>query len=67
MTTSSDHPSPTEPTATADHWLELTALLDHQSTHEFGNWIDEELAQLEEELRSFVTNNSLSKSLRQDR
>lgn len=63
MTTSSDHRTPAV-TSYGDHWLELTATLCLASTDEFGDWISRDLAKMERELYSYVTHNSLRKSLR---
>lgn len=64
MTTSSDHRTPPQLPSHGDHWLELTATLCRESTSEFGDWLSDELALLEEELDSYVTPRSLGKSLR---
>jgi hypothetical protein len=47
-----------------DHWLDLTATLCRASTDEFGDWISRDLAKMERQLYSYVTHNSLQKSLR---
>ncbi len=67
MTTSSDHRTPSEMPSHGDHWLALTAMLCRKSTGEFGDWLSDELATLEQELDSYVTPRSLGKSLRRSR
>ncbi len=64
MTTSSDHRTPSNPRPSGEHWYELTATLSPESKEEFGNWLRSQLECLEYELDSFVTQNSLRKSLR---
>ncbi len=70
MTTSSDHrnpsssPQPSANWAGGEHWFELTATLSPESTEEFGEWLSESLAIMEDELDSFITPNSLHKSFR---
>lgn len=72
MTTSSDHqnpssPQPSENWSGGEHWFELTATLSPESTEEFGEWLRDELAALENELDLFVTPNSLLKSIRRSK
>ncbi len=69
MTTSSDHrnpssPQPSENWGSGEHWFELTATLSPESTEQFGEWLKDELSSLENELDSFITPNSLRKSIR---
>ncbi len=64
MPTSSDHRDPPVPIPHGDHWLDLTATLCRDATNEFGDWLSNELAMMDEELNSYVTPNSLRKSLR---
>lgn len=69
MTTSSDYHQPTASKSAdqwsgGEHWYELTATLSPESKELFANWIDEELACLEDELNRFVTPNSLKGSRR---
>ena len=64
MTTSSDHRTPSAPRPSGDHWAELTATLPEVPVEELGTWLDQQLNQLQEELESYVTPNSLRKSLR---
>lgn len=63
MTTSSDHRTP-PPQPSGEHWYELTATLPEKSTEALGDWLDNELRMLEDELERFVTPQSLRKSLR---
>lgn len=67
MKTSSDHRDPTKPHSapswTGEHWFEMTATLSPESTEAFAQWLNEELTALEEELDSFVTPNSLRRSM----
>ena len=63
MTTSSDQKKPTPPLR-GDHWEELTATLTPEMTEEFSIWLGQELETLEAELESYVTPDSLRKSLR---
>ncbi|MGI9470237.1 MAG: hypothetical protein ACR2NZ_01810 [Rubripirellula sp.] len=63
MTTSSDHRTPPPPPS-GEHWYELTATLSAESTEAFGSWLEDELQTLEDELESFVTPQSLRKTLR---
>ena len=63
MPTSSEYQAPT-PQPEGDHWSELTATLSEESRQAFGEWLGHELDELVDELESFVTPNSLSKSLR---
>lgn len=65
MTTSSDQRTESPPHG--DHWLELTATLSRQPTEEFGQWIDDELQQLEADLHRYVTPGSCHKSLMRSR
>jgi len=53
MTTSSDHQTP--PTASGEHWYELTATLTQTSCELFGDWLSQELETLESELEQFTT------------
>lgn len=55
MTTSSDHRKPELPTPSGEHWLSLTATLSKESTDEFGDWLSENLHDLEALLEVFVT------------
>lgn len=64
MTTSSNQRTPSAPRPHGDHWLELTATLCRESKEEFGDWLSGELTLMEQELNSYVTPNSLRKSLR---
>jgi hypothetical protein len=64
MTTSSDHLTKSTPRPSGAHWHELTATLSPESKEKFGDWLSQQLAELESELDSFVTPNSLLKSLR---
>ena len=69
MKTSSDHqypssPQPRENWAGGEHWFELTATLSPESTEKFADWLTLELSAMEEELDSFVTPNSLHRSIR---
>ena len=64
MTTSSDYRTPSAPQPSGEHWYELTATLSPESAQEFGDWLSQELAGLESDLESYVTPNSLRKSLR---
>ena len=61
MTTSSDHRSHS-PTPDGEHWSELTATLTPESTECLSDWLSEDLAALEDELRIYVTPNSLRRS-----
>ncbi|TWU39283.1 hypothetical protein [Novipirellula artificiosorum] len=61
MTTSSEHRAPTPEEGT---WHALTATLSPQSTDQFDEWVSEQLQDLEEHLREFVSPRSLQKSLR---
>jgi len=63
MTTSSDHRTPPAPQPSGEHWYELTATLSAESTEEFGDWLSQELAGLENKLDLYVTPNSLCKGL----
>lgn len=72
MTTSSDHrnpssPQPRENWGGGEHWFELTATLSTESTEQFGDWLKDELSTLESELDSFITPNSLRKSMRRSK
>jgi hypothetical protein len=64
MTTSSDHQTQSAPRPSGAHWHELTATLSPKSKEEFGDWLSDQLAGLERELDSYVTPDSLRKSLR---
>ncbi len=56
MTTSNNPKTP--PTASGEHWYELTATLTQQSCELFGDWLNQELAALESELEKFTTERS---------
>jgi hypothetical protein len=62
MTTSSDHRTPSRPGLTGEHWLALTATLSRESTAAFGDWLSDELKQLEERLSMFESPRSRRKS-----
>lgn len=64
MNTSSDHRTPSASRPCGKHWDELTATLAAKSTDEFATWLSQELEILVSELDTFVTPNSLRKSLR---
>ncbi len=73
MTFSNDHQDSTVPDpaaakrqtfAAGEHWFEMTASLSAESTAVFADWIDRDLAVLQDELSEFVTNDSLKQSLR---
>lgn len=66
MTTSSDHNS--NPAAVvqprAAHWEALTARLPAVAKRQLSDWMDEQLALLEQSQARFMTNRSRMKSLR---
>ena len=62
MTTSSDHRTPATPKPSGEHWFELTATLSRESTEAFGDWLYDELRQLEDQLEAYVTPNSRRKA-----
>ena len=67
MPASSNHPAPARPRLEGDHWTELMATLSNESTEILGSWIDNELAKMQRKLDSFVSPNSLHKSLSRSR
>jgi hypothetical protein len=62
MTTSSDHRTPASPRPSGEHWYELTATLSRKSTEAFGDWLTDELKDLECMLDAYVTPRSRLKS-----
>lgn len=62
MTTSSDHRTPATPLPSGEHWFELTATLCRESTEAFGDWLSDELRELEDQLEAYVTPRSRRKS-----
>ena len=64
MPASSEHHTPSKPEPSGEHWSELTATLSGDFTQILGDWLNDELADLEGRLSKYVTPNSLRKSLR---
>ena len=60
----SNHPTPAKPRFEGYHWDELTATLSCESIEILAAWMERDLAEMEQKLESYVTPNSLLKSLR---
>ncbi len=66
MPTSSKHPTETNPTLEGRHWDELIATLSEsliESSCEFDEWLNQDLAELEQRLSHFSSPRAMKKSL----
>ncbi len=64
MTTSSDNRSKPASRPEAKNWLEISSQIDKTAAEKLGEWLDEQLKQLEASQLKFVTTQSTAKSLR---
>ena len=59
------NPVPSKPVRLAgEHWYEMTAILPAQESQDFANWLESELAILEESLHHFGSPKASGESLR---
>ncbi len=64
MPTSSEKPTSNTPLLEGTHWNEFIATLSVDSAEEFGQWLSQDLAELEAKLERFASKSSIKKSLR---
>ncbi|NND95960.1 MAG: hypothetical protein HKN47_01370 [Pirellulaceae bacterium] len=64
MPTSSENRTPKAPRLEGEHWNEFIATLCLESTVAFGDWLSDDLANLETKLDQFASPMSVRKSLR---